>query len=390
MIKKTHLKSALFLGALLILCLIIARPQSGKAQAMGLGPQQPPVVRAVMFWMDGCPHCHIVIDEVLPALQEKYGDQFQVQLVELVTSEDVDQLYQTATTLNIPKDAVGVPFLVIGDRVLIGSDQIPAELPGLIEKHIAAGGLDYPAIPALLGAIPPGKIQPENCAPGTPCDKEIDPGSAATTPMAVAAAVESGPLEAPISIAPRSDGIYLAIATMIGMAMSLGYTGVRFVQGYPNNKRNPYPGWMDFATPVLAILGSGVAGYLAYVETQAVSAICGPVGDCNAVQSSSYARLFDVLPIGVLGAAGYVLILATWTWKRLRSDWLGGFASRIIFGMALLGTLFSLYLTYLEPFVIKAVCIWCLTSSVLITLILLANLPQALAELKESWDLTSQ
>ena len=46
------------------------------------------------------------------------------------------------------------------------------------------------------------------------------------------------------------------------------------------------------------------AGYLTYVETQLVQAVCGPVGDCNAVQSSSYARLFGVLPVGVLGASG--------------------------------------------------------------------------------------
>jgi uncharacterized membrane protein len=38
--------------------------------------------------------------------------------------------------------------------------------------------------------------------------------------------------------------------------------------------------------------------------------------------------------------------------------------------MALLGTLFSIYLTFLEPFVIGATCIWCITSAIVITLLL--------------------
>jgi len=102
------------------------------------------------------------------------------------------------------------------------------------------------------------------------------------------------------------------------------------------------------------------------------------------VQSSAYARLFGVLPVGVLGVAGYVLILAAWTWKRFRSDRLVGYASRLIFGMAFFGTLFSLYLTYLEPFVIKAVCAWCLTSAILITLLLLINVSPVLQEIQGS------
>jgi uncharacterized membrane protein len=49
-----------------------------------------------------------------------------------------------------------------------------------------------------------------------------------------------------------------------------------------------------------------------------------------------------------------------------------------VFGMTLLGTLFSLYLTYLEPLAIRAVCAWCLTSAAIITLLILLSLPRAL------------
>ena len=42
-----------------------------------------------------------------------------------------------------------------------------------------------------------------------------------------------------------------------------------------------------------------------------------------------------------------------------------------LLALALFGTLFSIYLTFLEPFVIGATCAWCLTSAVSMTLILL-------------------
>ena len=133
--------------------------------------------------------------------------------------------------------------------------------------------------------------------------------------------------------------------------------------------------------PVLALVGLGVALYLAYVETQAVPAVCGPVGDCNAVQRSPYARLFGVLPIGVLGTVGYLVILAAWLWGRLRSDRLAAYMPLILFSMSLFGVLFSVYLTYLEPFVIRAVCVWCLTSAVIVTLLMLFSASPALQAL---------
>jgi uncharacterized membrane protein len=135
--------------------------------------------------------------------------------------------------------------------------------------------------------------------------------------------------------------------------------------------------WIDLLIPLLALLGIGVAGYLTYVETQAVQAICGPVGDCNAVQSSSYARLFGVLPVGILGLIGFAMILLAWLVGRLgRNKW-SSYASLAMLGMALFGTFFSIYLTYLEIWVIEAVCIWCLSSAVLITALLLLSIQPA-------------
>ena len=124
-----------------------------------------------------------------------------------------------------------------------------------------------------------------------------------------------------------------------------------------------------------------MALYLSYIEITQSQAICGPVGDCNSVQQSPYARLFGILPIGVLGAAGYVLILFTWILQRYGPAQWRSTSSLAIWGLAWFGVIFSVYLTFLEPFVIGATCMWCITSAIVMTLILWLSTPAA----KSAW-----
>lgn len=42
-----------------------------------------PVVRAVLFWSETCPHCHVILNETLPPLQEQYGHQLEVLTIEI-------------------------------------------------------------------------------------------------------------------------------------------------------------------------------------------------------------------------------------------------------------------------------------------------------------------
>jgi uncharacterized membrane protein len=72
---------------------------------------------------------------------------------------------------------------------------------------------------------------------------------------------------------------------------------------------------------------------------------------------------------------GYIAILGAWLLQNFRMGAIAKTAGPIMFGMALFGTLFSIYLTYLEIFIIHAVCIWCLSSAVIITALMLLNLP---------------
>jgi uncharacterized membrane protein len=122
--------------------------------------------------------------------------------------------------------------------------------------------------------------------------------------------------------------------------------------------------------PILIVIGLSVALYMSYVEITQTEAICGPVGHCNTVQQSSYAYLFGIIPIGVLGVLGYIVIALTWLFGRFGPRRWHKLSMHLFFALTIFGTLFSIYLTFLEPFVIGASCAWCLSSAIVMTVLL--------------------
>jgi uncharacterized membrane protein len=124
----------------------------------------------------------------------------------------------------------------------------------------------------------------------------------------------------------------------------------------------PAEGTLRRAATFVAALGVGVATYIAIAESDGGSAAClAGGGGCETVANSPYSELAGI-NVAVLGIVGYVLILAT---ALLRGD----VARRAGFGLALTGFGFSVYLTYLELFVIDAICQWCVVSAVLMTVL---------------------
>ncbi|MCX7707611.1 MAG: vitamin K epoxide reductase family protein, partial [Anaerolineae bacterium] len=164
---------------------------------------------------------------------------------------------------------------------------------------------------------------------------------------------------------PVSEGFWLAWVAMALLFLALAYALGIAVWLALGREVPVIDLWDGRLIPILAVAGLGVALYLTYVETTNTQAVCGPVGNCNEVQASPFAKLFGVLPVGLLGAVGYVAILAAWAFGRFgKGTWLR-LAPFAILGMTLFGVLFSIYLTYLELFIIRAGCIWCVTSAVI-------------------------
>jgi uncharacterized membrane protein len=163
---------------------------------------------------------------------------------------------------------------------------------------------------------------------------------------------------------PLGNGIGIAI--LLGMLLSLAVVARMARYGFE-------AGMPGLIIPTLLLVGMAVAAYMTYVETQGATAVCGPVGDCNTVQQSRYARLFGVIPVGFVGLCGYLLMLGAWVVSKVGKKSAADAATAGFLLFAVVGTVFSAYLTFLEPFVIGAVCAWCLSSAVLITALMLLS-----------------
>ncbi len=137
----------------------------------GMAAQAPEaVVHARMYWMKGCPHCEFVIEQVLPPLQQDYGEGLSMDMVELVTIQDVNQFYAMTDALGIPKEKTGVPLIMIGDQVLIGQDEIADRFPALVADFHARGGVPPAPTPAVSGKNAAAAQAGDGmCLPAAPC-----------------------------------------------------------------------------------------------------------------------------------------------------------------------------------------------------------------------------
>ena len=371
--------------------------------------EETAVVHAILFYSPSCPHCHKVLTEELPPLFEQYRDQLQIFGID-TTSQLGRELYQTAVgVFEIPQERIGVPTLIVGDTVLVGSYEIPEYFPEIIVEGLKQGGTPWPDIPGLQQALEEAAAQATAQAAVTatstakptitssPTEKatvhvtstaqveQVSTAELTNTPTVTempAATNTPSPTnkstEAPIlgTITFDSSGMtvaekfkrdlagnILSVFVLVGMIVVVIWVGVGLI--HPKKSSIKLPNWL---IPLLSLLGLVVAGYLSFVEVTRTEAVCGPVGDCNTVQQSRYARLFGILPIGVLGMGGYVAILLVWFGQHFGPKPYRKLAAVLVWGFTLFGTLFSVYLTFLEPFVIGATCAWCLSSAVIITL----------------------
>ncbi len=127
---------------------------------------------------------------------------------------------------------------------------------------------------------------------------------------------------------------------------------------------------------ILALIGLFISGYLLLYKLGIYGELmCGAGGSCGVVQSSRWATLLGV-PVAGWGVAWYGATLGTaLLGVQSRFDdrrWLAWG----LLALAAAGVLFSGYLTYIELFVLRAICRWCVASAAITVLILLLALPR--------------
>ncbi|MEO8908937.1 MAG: vitamin K epoxide reductase family protein [Gemmatimonadaceae bacterium] len=135
----------------------------------------------------------------------------------------------------------------------------------------------------------------------------------------------------------------------------------------------------------LALAGIFISLYLTLYKIGVIGELSCSIGSCETVNTSKWSYFLG-LPVAAWGLFFYVdvfVIALVGTAVRFESEPL---ISRILTIEAAVGVLFSAWLTYLELAVIHAICIWCVTSAVVVALILAVSA----TELREMHRLENQ
>lgn len=117
----------------------------------------------------------------------------------------------------------------------------------------------------------------------------------------------------------------------------------------------------------LVIIGLLVSIYMTVYKVTSNQGMCLGSGDCSTVNASRYSEV-NGIPVAVLGILGYAAILAVHLFER-RNSFFKQNGTLIIFGMALAGFIFTVWLVYVELVLLKAICPFCVTSQAAMTFI---------------------
>ena len=129
--------------------------------------------------------------------------------------------------------------------------------------------------------------------------------------------------------------------------------------------------WFYRISLALALLGILVSAYMTVYKLTENPNMCLGNGGCSTVNSSKYAEVYGI-PVAVIGIGGYLSIMAL-LWMEHRNSFLGANGTLVIFGLALVGLLFTLYLIYVELALIHALCPFCVTSQVTMTILFILS-----------------
>jgi len=172
--------------------------------------------------------------------------------------------------------------------------------------------------------------------------------------------------------------------------------------------------WLYRISMILAVIGLIVSVYMTIYKATSNDAMCLGSGDCASVNASRYSEVYGI-PVASVGIAGYfAIMLVHWYERRLYTsknkihkdlevvveqdeevnpiedvsvdeteveteenhpdEFFEKNGPMLIFGMALTGFLFTVYLIYVEFAILKAYCPFCLASQTAMTLIFIISI----------------
>ncbi|MEN6480774.1 MAG: vitamin K epoxide reductase family protein [Anaerolineaceae bacterium] len=124
---------------------------------------------------------------------------------------------------------------------------------------------------------------------------------------------------------------------------------------------------------IISLIGMIDSAYLAVIKLTNNRNLCLPgLGDCWTVNNSQYSEIFGI-PLSFFGFVAYLSIFLLLTLEIKSTFWLK-YSVIFTFVFSLSGVIISIYLTYLQFFVIKALCPFCLFSACTMTTLFVISL----------------
>ena len=125
---------------------------------------------------------------------------------------------------------------------------------------------------------------------------------------------------------------------------------------------------------ILVVIGLAISGYLSYVKLTEVPLVCvanSDVFNCEVVQNSAYSQIAGI-PVAWLGFATYAVLFVLLLLEN-RIGFLRQNGILVIFAITIFAWLYSMYLVYLQLFVLQALCPWCLAHEATMTLLFIVT-----------------
>ncbi len=148
------------------------------------GPQAPAAtpayaedaVHAYYFYANDCPHCLATLEDVIYPLQDQWGDQLDIRLLEIGDPAYYEALLAAESAFEVGTAERMIPTLVVGDQILVGEVEIGEQFPSIVASGVQAGGIPFPTVegldPDALVSVSPvaAEATDEACETGESCE----------------------------------------------------------------------------------------------------------------------------------------------------------------------------------------------------------------------------
>jgi cytochrome c biogenesis protein CcdA len=128
---------------------------------LGTLPCDPSQVHGLYFYSVDCPHCMVILNDLLLPMQNELGTKLYIRLVEIDYAENYELLIRSEDHFSVKPEERAIPILIINGQALIGEDAIRENLRDIVEQGILNGGIPWPDIP---GFDPAAIISEENAS----------------------------------------------------------------------------------------------------------------------------------------------------------------------------------------------------------------------------------